>query len=387
VLERVRQGYKSIALVGETVADVRNTMIEMGESSILKIAPPWETPTYEPSKRRLTFPTGAVATSFSGDEPDQLRGPQHDSAWVDELAKFKYAQETWDQLELTLRLGGNPQVLITTTPRPIPIIKAMVEDDSIVCTTGSTYENRDNLAAKFFSRVRSKYEGTRLGRQELHGEILDDNPDALWNRSDILHVAGLPDGVDLVRIVVGVDPAVTANKDSAETGIIVVGLGSDGHAYVLDDMSLRGSPASWAAEVVTAYRKHKADRIIGEVNNGGDLVEMAIRTHDRNVSYSSVRASRGKYTRAEPIAALYEQHRVFHVGQFADLEDQMCEWNPTEGVSPDRIDALVWAITELGLTNHDWHVTNATDDEEPIPETLEDAQRAVIHDESAWERL
>jgi len=351
ILDRVRHGYKKIALVGETSADVRDTMVELGESSIMQIAAPWERPTYQPSKRRLTFPNGATATTFSGDEPDQLRGPAHDTAWVDELAKFRYAQETWDNLELGLREGPHPQVFISTTPRPIKIIKEMVADSSIVVTCGSSYENSTNLAPKFFERIRSKYEGTRLGKQELYGEILDDFPGALWtqNMIDAYRVKQAP---SLVRVVVGVDPAVTAKKDSDETGIVVAGKDAIGHCYVLADNSLRGSPLEWGTAAIAGYMNHSADRVIGEVNNGGDLIEMNLRNIDPSVSYTSVHASRGKYIRAEPIAALYEQGIVHHVGQFPEMEDQMCSFCPeTAGdAHDDRMDALVYAITELGIT-------------------------------------
>lgn len=248
-----------------------------------------------------------------------------------------------------LRLGQDPQVCVTTTPRPTVLVKAIANDPDNVVTRGSTFANAANLAKSFLRNLKKKYEGTRLGRQELEAEILDDNPGALWKRSqiDALRVRSHP---ELIRVVVAVDPAVSANATSAETGIIVVGLGVDGHAYVLADHTLSGTPGEWGAAVATAYHLHRADRVIGEVNNGGDLVESNVRTADPNLSYRAVRASRGKYTRAEPCAALYEQGRVHHVGAFAKLEDQQCDWDPTSGAaSPDRLDALVWALTELML--------------------------------------
>ncbi len=345
VLQRVRDGYRSIALIGANAADVRDIMIELGDSSIMKIARPDERPVYEPSKRRLTFPNGAVAVAFSDDEPDQLRGPQHDSAWVDELAKFKHPQETWDNLLMGLRLGKNPQVFVTTTPRPIPLIRELIKAKDTIDVRFSTFDNAENLSPKFLQKIREKYEGTRLGRQELEGEVLDDNPYALWNRAVIesLRVAKAP---VLLRVVIGVDPAVTGSEDSDETGIIAAGIDARGHCYILDDLSLQGTPNQWAVQVSRAFHTHQGDRVIGEVNNGGDLVEVNLRTVDRNIPFKAVHASRGKLIRAEPIAALYEQGKVHHVGTYPQLEDQMCEWVAGEK-SPDRMDALVWALHEL----------------------------------------
>ena len=342
VLQRVRDGYRHIALIGQTAADVRDTMVELGPSSIMKIARPDERPIYEPSKRRLTFPNGAVATTFTGEEPDQLRGPAHDSVWMDELAKFKYPQETWDNMEMGLRLGDNPQVFCTTTPRPIPIIKQLVKDPTTIDVRFSTMQNAENLSPLFLKRVMDKYSGTRLGRQELEGELLDDNPGALWQRDVIenLRVHTVP---PLIRIVVGVDPAVTSGDESAETGIITTGLSAAGHIYVLHDASLRGTPNEWARSTVRSFHAYQGDRVIGEVNNGGDLVEVNLRTVDRDIPFQAVHASRGKQIRAEPVAALYEQGKVHHVGTFPMLEDQMVEWMPGEK-SPDRMDALVWSI-------------------------------------------
>ena len=345
ILQRVRDGYQHIALIGQTAADIRDTMVELGPSSIMKIARPEERPTYEPSKRRITFPNGAVATTFTGEEPDQLRGPAHDTVWVDELAKFKYPEETWDNMEMGLRLGNNPQVFVTTTPRAIPIIKRLVKDSSTIDVKFSTMQNAENLSPLFLQRMKERYEGTRIGRQELEGEILDDNPNALFNR-EIIEAQRVRKAPPLIRIVVGVDPAVTSGESSDETGIVTAGLAADGQVYVLGDNSLRASPLEWARAVVRGYNEHNADRVIGEVNNGGDLVEMNLRQVDRAIPFKAVHASRGKHIRAEPIAALYEQGKVHHMGTFPQLEDQMCEWEPGEK-SPDRMDALVWAITEL----------------------------------------
>lgn len=346
VLDRIDRGSRRIALVGQTVADVRDTMIETEDCSLLNISPPWFMPEYEPSKRRLTWPNGAVATTYSGDKPDQLRGPQHDTAWVDELAKFKYPQDTWDNLEFGLRIGEDARVCITTTPRPVPIIKGLLDDPMVVDIQGSTYENIDNLAPSYRQRILARYDGTYLGRQEIYGELLEDRPGALWDRKT-LEENRVQQHPRLTRIVVGVDPT----GGVAETGIIVAGVGEDKHGYVLDDRSLEGKPNVWGSQAVSAYHRNAADRIVGEVNFGGEMVESTIRTADRNVSYKNVRASKGKTVRAEPVSALYEQGRVHHVGNFADLEDELCTWVQGEGMpSPNRLDALVWALTELMLS-------------------------------------
>lgn len=346
VLQRVRQGYKYIGLIGQTVADVRDTMVEVGESSILKIARPDEMPIYEPSKRRLVFPNGAVATTFSGDKPDQLRGPQFDSVWIDELAKFQYPEETWDNMEFALRLGDRPQVFVTTTPRPIPIIKALLKDPQTIDVRSSTFDNIDNLSSRFLKRIKEKYEGTRLGRQELEGEMLDDNPNALWRR-DIIENLRLSHHPVLIRVVTGVDPAVTSGENSADTGIITVGKDAAGHYYVLEDNTIHGTPFEWGSEVVKAYNRNEGDLVVGETNNGGDLVEENIKHIKKGIPFTKVHASRGKIIRAEPISTMYELGLVHHVGVFPELEDQMCTWQPGEK-SPDRLDAAVWALWELG---------------------------------------
>lgn len=342
---------KRIALVAPTAADARDTMVE-GESGILATSPPWNRPVYEPSKRRLTWPNGAVATLYSAEKPDRLRGPQHDAAWCDELAAWKYPDKTWDMLQFGLRLGHNPRAVITTTPRPIPLVKELVKDTSVTITKGTTYANISNLAPSYVARIIKKYEGTRLGRQELNAEILDDNPNALWKR-DLIEDGKVAVPPNLVRIVVGVDPAVTSESTSDDTGIVVVGVDEKEQFYVIDDSTIHGTPQEWATQAVAAFHKHKADRIIGEVNNGGDLVEAMLRIVDKNIPFSKVHASRGKQVRAEPISGLYEQGRVHHVGSYPFLEDQMCEWVPGEGKSPDRVDALVWAITELAGYGND----------------------------------
>jgi phage terminase large subunit-like protein len=334
------------ALVARTSADVRDTMIE-GESGVMACSPPGFTPEYEPSKRRLTWPNGFLATTFTAEEPDILRGPQHHGAWADELASWKYLEDTWDNLQFGLRLGTRPRVLVTTTPRPVKILRELIADSTTFITRGSTFDNAANLAATQLAKLRKKYEGTRLGRQELAGELLDDIPGALWTRT-MLDKNRRGKAPELTRIVVALDPAVTAGDESCDTGIVVAGTGIDGDLYVLADRTCHLSPDAWARRAVIALDEFRADRIIGEVNNGGDLVESTIRTVRRDAPYKAVHASRGKRVRAEPVAALYEQGKVHHVGAFPELEDQMCTFLPegTEG-SPDRVDALVWAVTEL----------------------------------------
>jgi len=335
---------KRIALVGRTAADVRDVMIE-GESGIMACCPPWFTPIYEPSKRRVVWPNGAIATAYSGDEPNLLRGPQHDGFWCDELAAFRY-RDAWDMLLLGLRLGADPRGVVTTTPRPKAVVRELTKDSTCVVTRGSTYDNAANLAPSFLSRIVSRYEGTSLGRQELYAELLDDMPGALWTRGliDANRVAQAP---GLRRIVVGVDPAISNTGDSDYTGIVVCAIGQDGHGYVLEDRSIRGTPEQWASRAVAAYHDHKADRIVAEKNQGGDMVESTIRHVDPNVAYRGVHASKGKLPRAEPISALYEQGRCHHVGVFAGLEEEMCNYVPGAEKSPDRMDAAVWAFTEL----------------------------------------
>lgn len=337
---------RRVALVGRTPGDARDVMIE-GESGLLNVWPPALRPNYEPSKRRLTFHTGAIATTFSSENPDQLRGPQHDTAWCDELGTFGDG-DAWDNLQLGLRIG-DPRQIVTTTPRPVRTIRDLVKDEDAVITRGTTYENRANLAPAFLKQVLSRYEGTRRGQQEILGLLLDDVPGALWQRTMIEYVQP----PDLIRTIVAVDPSVSDGESdrAAECGIVVVGLGVDGYAYVLADWTLRGSPLTWAKKVIEAYHEFDCDRVVAEVNNGGALVEFTLRTVDPNIPYRAVRASVGKRPRAEPVSALYEQkpRRVRHAEPFVDLEDQMCSWVPGEGDSPDRIDAMVWGVTELML--------------------------------------
>lgn len=334
-----------IALVARTAADVRDVIVE-GESGILAVHAPGERPTWEPSRRRLTWPNGSMATTYSADVPDQLRGPQHHYAWADELASWE-RPDTWDQLVFGLRLGTRPQVVITTTPRPTPIIRALLGAPGTVVTRGRTLDNRANLAPGVVADLQRRYGGTRLGRQELDGEVLTDTPGSLWTweRIEAARVAKAP---DLRRVIVAIDPAVSTGEGSDETGIVVAAIGYDGRGYVLEDASGKYSPDGWARRAVHLAAEHRADRIVAEVNNGGQLVEHTLRTVDNSVSYKAVHASRGKTTRAEPVAALYEQGRVSHVGRLDALESQMTGWDPsTSAKSPDRMDALVWALTEL----------------------------------------
>ncbi len=340
-------------LAGRTSGDLRDIMIE-GESGILRIAREHNRPTYEPSKRRLVWPNGAVAALRSADEPEGFRGLQAEAVWADELAAWEYP-EAWDQLQLGVRLGERPRQVVTTTPRPTRIVRELLADEGTVTTRGSTYDNRANLAPAFFRQIVSKYEGTRLGRQELHAEILDDIPGALWTR-DLIRTFTPPRieragelQLDLARVVVAIDPAVTHGEDSDETGIVVAGLDVHGRGHVLADRSCRLSPDGWARRAIAAYRDYGADRVVAEVNNGGDLVESVLRAVDPNIPYTAVHASRGKRVRAEPVAALYEQGRVTHAEVFPELEDQLCTYTPESGDSPDRLDALVWAITHLML--------------------------------------
>lgn len=340
-----RGGYRRLTLAGPTAADVRDVMVE-GESGLMAVSHP--RPVYEPSKSRITWPNGAIAALRSADEPDRFRGLQSDWVWADELAAWRYP-DAWAQIQLGHRLGDNPRAIVTTTPRPTQIIRELVASSSSVVTRGSTYDNRANLAQKFIETIVARYEGTRLGRQEVYAEILTDTPGALWTRS-MLDAAGAKSPPRMRRIVVALDPAVTSDEKSDETGIVVAGIDDAGLAWVLEDASGVYTPTEWAAKAARLYSDYQADRVIAEVNNGGDLVETVLRTVAPNVAYRGVRASKGKRSRAEPVAALYEQGRVRHVGNLAKLEDQLCTWSATTGEdSPDRLDALVWALTELVL--------------------------------------
>ena len=342
-----------IALVAETAADARDTVVE---NAIMQIFPPGQTPTYEPTKRRVTFYNGAKATTYNATQPDQLRGPEHGAAWSDELAKWKYARETWDQLQFGLRAGITPKQLVTTTPRPINIVKSILagEEGVVTVTRGHTLDNRANLAPSFLRKVVNRYKGTRLGKQELRGEVLSDVPNALWRQSDI-DAYRVPKTPKLVKVVVAVDPGASDPDDSmgkpAENGIVVVGLGEDGLGYVLEDASLEGTPLEWARRAKAMRVKHSAICIVAEKNNGGEMVRSTILSVSTTEHVKLVWASKGKEVRAEPVSSLYEQGRIRHVGAWPKLEDQMCQMT-TAGyvggdISPDRVDALVWGLTEL----------------------------------------
>lgn len=344
---------RHLALVARTAADARDTMIE-GESGLLFTGSPAFRPTYEPSKRRVTWPNGCWGTVYSADKPDLLRGPNIFWFWADELASWRYAQRAWDNLMFTLRVGLHPRGVVTTTPKPTPLYRQLLKEPDTVVTGGSTFENAENLAASFLALLRRKYEGTQLGRQELHAEVLDEAEGALWRRSwlerDRVHPEQVP---TLDRLVVSIDPSVTANEDSSECGLIVAGAKYNSGPipddfYVLSDLSGVLSPMAWAKRAVDAYDLWNADRVVGEVNNGGDLIETTLRTLRQNLPYRTLHASRGKRARAEPVSALSEQGRVHMVGFFAELEDQLCNWDPNVTLeSPDRLDAAVWAITDL----------------------------------------
>lgn len=353
VRAQAERGGERIALLGATFADVRDVMVE-GPSGILAVCPPWDRPKWEVSKHKLTWRNGTVAMVYSADEPDRLRGPQHTKAWVDELCAFRF-MDAWKQLRFGMRLPGTtPQTVVTTTPRPLPVLKGIMKARGTALSSGSTYENRGNLAPQFFEEIISEFEGSRLGDQELHAKILEDVEGALWTRALIERTRVRDRGMvpRLRKVVVGVDPATTEGPDRDETGIVVVGLGVDGHAYVLADYSLAGSPKTWADAVLLAHDQHNASCVVVEVNKGGNLVTHNIRAAclaaDRPVpSIKVVNAGIGKDTRAEPFVTLYEVGRIHHVGIHGKLEDQQCAWVPgMTRKSPDRMDALVWGLTE-----------------------------------------
>lgn len=344
-----------IALIGETLADVREVMIE-GPAGILASARAGR-PRFEPSRRRLIWDhTGMVAQMFSSEDPESLRGPQFAAAWCDELAKWKNAQATWDMLQFGLRLGTRPRALVTTTPRPISLLKRLIADKTVVVTRIRTDGNAAHLAPQFLNTINRRYQGTRLGRQELDGEMIEDREDALWSRGQIESLRGeVPDGIG--RIVIAIDPPATSTKNSDACGIVAVGLDALGVAHVLADVSMKpATPQGWASRAVALFCELGADRIIAEVNQGGDMVETIIHSVDPLIPVTAVRAMRGKWLRAEPIAALYEQGRVRHAGHFPLLEDEMCNFGRdgmANGHSPDRIDALVWAVNALMLAKHE----------------------------------
>jgi phage terminase large subunit-like protein len=340
-----------IALVGETQGQVRDVMIE-GVSGLLSVHTRWERPSWSPSRRRLEWGNGAIAQAFSAEDPEGLRGPQFGAAWSDELAKWPNLQECWDMLQFGLRLGERPRQIVTTTPRPVPLIKRLLGAPHVAVSRAATRANRFNLAPEFLRSVEETYGGTRLGRQELDGEIIEESADALWTRAMIetCREAAAP---ALARIVVAVDPPASSSQRADSCGLVVAGVDRDGIGHVLEDATMAGArPHDWATKAVALYRRHEADALVVEVNQGGEMAGSVIREVDAGVPVTAVRATRGKYLRAEPVAALYAQGRVRHAGPFPALEDEMCDFGPgglSSGRSPDRLDALVWALTHLML--------------------------------------
>lgn len=345
-----------IALVGETEHDVREVMIE-GPAGLIASTPPGARPRWTSSRKRLEWPNGAVAYAFSAEDPEQLRGPQFDAAWCDELAKWHHADATFNMLQFGLRLGQRPRQLVTTTPKPIALIHRLLDDPRTAVTRASTHANRAHLAPAFFDAVIGRFEGTRLGRQEIDGEVIEERTDTLWTR-DKIERARIAQAPPLRRIVVGVDPPASAKEGADLCGIVAAGIDEAGIVYVLADESAgRLSPAEWAGRAVALYKRLEANAIVAEVNMGGDMVHAVLRQVDRTVPVVQVRATRGKLTRAEPVAALYDQGKARHVGRpFRALEDQMCDFGVdglSDGASPDRVDALVWAVTALISKNFD----------------------------------
>jgi phage terminase large subunit-like protein len=359
----VKKGYKRIAAIAATNSDIERVMIQ-GESGFLarcwkgdkdKKGKPLGMPVWSPTKRLLTWENGAYVQFFSAEEPERLRGPQFEAAWCDETAAWNRDRDTWDMLQFCLRLGKHPQVCVTTTPKPTKLIRDIIKNPKTVVVSGSTFDNSSNLAGTYLEAVKAQYEGTRLGRQELYAEILDEASGALWNRSTLASCEVEVDepvefAQSLNRVVVSVDPAVSSNAESDMTGIVVAGVDINGICYILQDATDRYTPEGWAAKAVELYNTYGADRIVAERNQGGDMVRYTFKSVDETIPIKLVHASRGKFARAEPVSALYERGRVKHVKGLDALEDQMVQWEPLGSIgSPDRLDAMVWAITELAL--------------------------------------
>ena len=363
VREQIKSGKRRIMAVAATNSDIERVMVK-GESGFLACC--WKGdktysgvelgyPDWSPTKRTLTWANGATVTFFSAEEPERLRGPQGDGAWCDELCAWNRDRDTWDMLQFCLRLGKHPQVCITTTPKPTKLIRDIIKNAKTTVTSGSTFDNSANLAKTYIEAVRSQYEGSRIGRQELYAEILDEASGALWTRA-ILEAAeidvedSLEFSKSLARVVVSVDPATTSNEESDMTGIIVAGMDLNGICYILKDATDRYTPEQWASKAIELYHSYSADRIVAERNQGGDMVRSNFKTVDETIPIKLVHASRGKFARAEPVSSLYERGRVKHCRGLDDLEDQMVQWEPLGSIgSPDRLDAMVWAITELAL--------------------------------------
>ena len=368
VRENVKRGCKRIAAVASTNSDIERVMVK-GESGFLSVC--WKGdktyagkkmgfPEWSPTKRTLTWENGAQVQFFSAEEPERLRGPQFELAWCDETAAWNKDIDTWSMLQFCMRLGKHPRIMVTTTPKPTKLIRQILKDPKTIVTTGSTFDNSANLAGTYLKAVKEQYEGTRLGRQELYAEVLEEAQGALWTTAMLDDASVKHEAVpDLSRIVVALDPAVTSNAESDMTGIVVAGIDVNGVAYVLGDYTDRLSPQGWASKAIELYHHYQADRIVAEVNQGGDMVKTTIHGEDETVPYKAVRASRGKFARAEPISALYERSLVKHVSNPPDgaslneLETQMRTWEPLGSIgSPDRLDALVWAITDLSLNGY-----------------------------------
>jgi len=340
----------NIALVGETEHDVREVMIE-GPAGLLQVSPRSERPQWMSSRRRLEWPNGAVGLVFSAEDPEQLRGPQFDAAWCDELAKWRHADATFDMLQFGLRLGARPRQLITTTPRPISLIKRLVADPRAAVTRAATHANAVHLSPAFLNEVLARYAGTRLGRQEIDGEIIEERTDALWTRA-LIEASRVRVAPPLLRVVVGIDPPGSSRPGADSCGIVAAGIAEDDHIYVLEDASVAGlNPHGWASKAVALFHRLEADCLVAEVNFGGDMVRAVIQQIDAGVPLRTVRATRGKWLRAEPVAMMYQQGRIRHVyPPLQALEDEMCDFGLgglSSGASPDRLDALVWAVTEL----------------------------------------
>ncbi len=357
VRDEVESGRRrSLGIIGPTADTLRRDVVQ-GVSGLLAIAPPWNMPQHEPSQRRVIWPNGAVAYLLSSEEPDRTRGLNLDGGWGDECTSWAVPEDNWSNLQLALRISGPtgtpPAAVVSTTPKRQALLKAILADPSTVTTRSRTFDNAANLDPSTLDYLRAKFGGTTLGRQELDAELLDDVDGALWTR-DLLEASRVQPDVSRAfrRVVVAVDPAGGSNRGNAETGIIVAGVGQDGHAYVLQDLSGRYSPERWAYTAITAYQDYGADRIVAERNYGGEMVEATIRSVSQNVPVRMVSASRGKAVRAEPVVALFEQRRVHLAGHHLGLEDQLCGWDPMgSAASPDRLDALVWAVTDLMLTS------------------------------------
>ena len=363
VRNKVIQGHKRIAAVASTNSDIERVMIN-GESGFLARCwagdktikgVPLGKPQWSPTKRLLTWENGAYVQFFSAEEPERLRGPQFEAAWCDELAAWNRDRDTWDMLQFCLRLGKHPQICVTTTPKPTKLVRDILKNSKTVVTYGSTFDNSANLAATYLEAVKSQYDGTRLGRQELYAEILDEASGALWNRQTLVECEiDVDNPVEfaetLARVVVSVDPAVSSNAESDMTGIIVAGMDINGICYVLQDATDRYTPEGWAAKAIELYHQYGADRIVAERNQGGEMVRYTFKTVDETIPIKLVHASRGKFARAEPVSSLYERGRVKHVKGLDALEDQLVQWEPLGNIgSPDRLDAMVWSITELAL--------------------------------------